>query len=64
MTEQIHEIGYVNAEMKHAMISITEPALCTPFNTKFVQIVITIEGAIELRAQLNAFLLAHGVIMQ
>jgi hypothetical protein len=49
--------------MKHALVSIYNPALLNA-NTKhhFVQIAISIDGAISLRAELNLFLKQHGVL--
>jgi len=64
VTEQVHDVGYVNEERKHLLISISEPTMCVPFNVEFVQIVITIETAMELRAQLDAFLIKHGATLQ
>ena len=63
MIEQIHDIGYVNEQQKHCLISISNPPLVSP-GPNFLQLIITIEGAMELRAQLNAFLLRHGAMLQ
>jgi hypothetical protein len=58
--ERIGEVGYIDEEKKHALIGIYEPALLN-HGADFVQVAITIESAIALRAELNAFLAAHGV---
>ena len=60
-TERIAEVGYINEHCKHALISIDNPALLNAGPTS-VQVVISIEGAIQLRAELNAFLQRHGVV--
>lgn len=64
MAEEILELGYINEEMKHAMISVKNPTLLndgkfgndTP---QFCQLVITIESAIILKAKLDQFLKGH-----
>lgn len=58
--ERIAEVGYINSECKHTLISIYHPALLNP-GPGFVQVAISIDGAITLQAELNAFLAAHGV---
>ena len=58
--ERIAEVGYINDKCEHALISIYDPALKN-FGTNFVQVAVTIDGAITLRAELNAFLRKHGI---
>jgi hypothetical protein len=58
--ERVCQVGYINPDMEHVLISIFNPALLNP-DRSFVQVAITIESAIALRAELNAFLKAHGV---
>lgn len=60
MAERIAKVGYINSDMEHALISIYEPALLNPSDNS-VQVVISIEGAISLRAELNHFLSMHGI---
>lgn len=60
MSERIAPVGYANADRRHALISIYEPAIVN-CGTDFAQVLITIDSAITLRAELNAFLAAHGV---
>lgn len=60
--ERIHEIGYINDDRQHVLISIHNPAILPVPHDNFVQFAITIDGAIELRAHLNAFLDAHGLV--
>lgn len=54
-------VGYINDLCEVALISIFEPLLFNP-GPDFVQVAITIEEAICLRAELNAFLDRHGVV--
>lgn len=61
MTERIGEVGYINPEKRHALIGVWNPALINK-GEDFVQIVLSIDGAIQLRAELNAFLEMHGVV--
>lgn len=56
--EKIDQIGYVNPDCEHALISIFKPALATSGNG-YVQVAITIDGAIKLYAELDAFLRSH-----
>lgn len=60
-SERIAEVGYINEHMMHAMISIYNPAIINAEQAS-VQVVISIDGAIQLRAELNAFLKQHGVV--
>lgn len=60
MAERVAEVGYINSDMEHALVSIYEPALLNP-SMDGVQVAITIESAILLRANLNRFLAQHGV---
>lgn len=60
MAERIAEVGYINSSMEHALISIYEPALLNPAGNS-IQVAISIEGAIRLRAELNRFLSMHGI---
>ena len=61
--ERVCEVGYINDQLKHVLISVLNPSLCNAQRpTKLVQIAITIDSAITLRAELNAFLKAHGII--
>ena len=53
-------VGYINDELKHALLSISPPALAN-LGDDFVQVAISIEQAIELRAALNQFLVEHGI---
>lgn len=57
--ERIAEVGYLNSEMKHALISIFNPALLNP-GPDSVQVAISIDGVFALRAELNAFLKRNG----
>lgn len=61
--EQIPAIGYLNADYAHALVSIHYPPMVNP-GENFIQIALTIEGALKLRAALNVFLDAHGVVWQ
>jgi hypothetical protein len=67
MSEEVCDIGYINPERKHALISIKAPSLnschCS-WQRNMAQFAITIESAIVLRAKLNAFLAQHGVTFQ
>ena len=64
MVEEIAGIGYINDERKHVMMSIRDPSLCNlpRGHNSFVQVVITIDNAILLRAMLNKFLTEHGLL--
>lgn len=59
--ERIAEVGYINEKLEHAVISIYNPPILNP-GSDWVQVVLTIDGAIKLRAELNAFLTRHGVV--
>lgn len=59
--ERVCEIGYINKEMKHALITIINPALRNVSNPSVIQVAVSIDGAIALRAELNAFLKMHGI---
>ena len=59
--ERIAPVGYINDKCEHALISIYNPALLNPSSAS-VQVAISIDGAITLRAALNAFLRDHGVV--
>lgn len=56
--ERIAEVGYINEQRQHALISIYNPALLNP-NKDSVQVAISIKGAKALRDFLNEFLEAH-----
>ena len=65
--EWIAPVGYINDEERHLLIGIWNPALLSPHkdvNGSSVQVAITIESAMTLRAELDAFLAAHGVQIQ
>jgi hypothetical protein len=58
--ERISQVGYINGEMKHALISIYGAALLNPNRIeKSVQVAISIKGATELRDRLDEFLAGH-----
>lgn len=61
MDERIADVGYINPEMKHCLISIYNPSLLNSDGKEFVQVAITVDNAIILRANLNKFLLDHGL---
>lgn len=58
--ERVGPVGYINDERAHALISIYSPTLLNA-GTDFVQVAVSIDSALTLRAELNAFLAAHGV---
>ena len=55
-------LGYINDERKHVLVSIHNPSLVNADRREFLQVAITIDSAITLRAALNEFLLQHGVL--
>ena len=55
MTERIAKVGFINEEQKHALISIYNPALINA-GSDWVQVAVSIDGAMALKAELNAFL--------
>jgi hypothetical protein len=58
---EICEIGYINTERKHALISVRNPTLCNaPYNTGVVQVAITLSSAREMKAKFHAFLEWHA----
>ena len=60
--EEVRPVGYINGHMKHVLITIRDPTLVNGgLRRDFVQVAITIESAIVLRAELNAFLKEHDV---
>jgi hypothetical protein len=55
--ERIAPVGCINDERRHALISIYHPALLNASpDLEFVQVAISIDGAVALRAALDAFL--------
>jgi len=62
--ECIGTVGYVNENLEHALLTFINPALVNAMDRTFVQIAISVEGALTLRAELNAFLKNHGVLPQ
>lgn len=62
--ERVAPVGYINEDRLHALISIYDPALLNAYNKDAVQVAITIDTAIELRAELNRFLEQHGITAQ
>lgn len=56
--ERIAEVGYINPDQQHALVSIYNPALLNP-GSDFVQVAVSIKGAIKLRDELDAFLAMH-----
>ena len=58
--EHIGGVGYINDQMQHVLLSFCNPSLQSA-SPGFVQVAITIDTAITLRAELNAFLAQHGV---
>lgn len=56
--ETVHEVGYINDEHRHALISVHNPSLLNA-NDQFVQIALSIDSAITLRDNLNSFLARH-----
>lgn len=61
--ERIAEVGYINTQKQHALISVYHPSLLNA-GSDFVQVAISIDSAIKLRAELNAFLGSHGIVEQ
>ena len=61
--EVLGPFGYINDEHRHVLISIRDPSLLNaiPQGGDILQFALTIDTAIALRAELNAFLTAHGV---
>ena len=63
--EHVCEVGYINDEMKHVLISIQHPTLTNVYpKPSCIQVALTIDSAIVLRAELNAFLAQHGILPQ
>jgi hypothetical protein len=58
MLERIADVGYINSERRHALISIYDPALLNPGKDS-VQVAISLEGATALRDRLDEFLSRH-----
>lgn len=54
-------VGYINEHQQVALVHIESPGIVNA-GVDFVQIAITVETAIDLRAALNAFLKVHGVV--
>lgn len=69
MSERIDDIGYINADRQHALISVFDPPLLnasTEFahaNWRGVQVALSIEAAADLYQKLGAFLADHKVRM-
>jgi hypothetical protein len=59
--ECVGPVGYINEDCEHAMMTFVNPTLVNAADKRFVQIVVSIDSAILLRAGLNAFLTLHGV---
>ena len=60
--EEVFDVGYINEDMEHVLIGVRNPTLCNRVpKPDIIQIALTIENAIILRAKLNAFLAAHGI---
>jgi hypothetical protein len=58
--ERIAQVGYINEEMQHALISIYGAALLNPsVANKSVQVAMSIKGATALRDRLDEFLSEH-----
>lgn len=55
-------VGYINDECAHAMISINSPVMVNA-DPNFAQVVMTIADAERLSDRLRAFLLVHGINM-
>ena len=58
MIERIAKVGYINEDCQHILVSIYNPALLNP-GSDWVQVAITIEGAITLRDNLDAILVGR-----
>jgi hypothetical protein len=53
-------IGYINDDKAHALISIKDAVLTDKWDDdKFSQVVLTIEDAIVLRSKLSDFIKSH-----
>lgn len=61
--ERIGPLGYANDERTHLLISIFGPSILNP-GEDFVQVALSIDNAITLRAELNAFIKQHGIMVQ
>jgi len=61
--EHIAEIGYINDDLEHALVSIYNPALLNP-GAGSVQVALSIKGAVRLRDELDKFLMTHYGGMQ
>ena len=62
-TEKLAGIGYLSPGLEHVLLSFRNPAVCNAIpalpafgHKDVVQIALTIDTAIDLRAALNAFL--------
>ena len=66
MSERIDPVGYINEEHEHILLGFRDPALFNPSRPpeRWVQVAITIESAVQLRAELDAFLRSHGATFQ
>ena len=56
--ERIAAVGYINEQQRHALISIHNAAILNS-DVDFVQVAVSIDGAIKLRDELNKFLARH-----
>lgn len=64
MAERVAEVGYINADEEHALISIFEPPLLNATTSQWkdrtsVQVALSIDTARLLASNLQAFLEAH-----
>ncbi len=54
--ERVAEVGYINEQRKHALISVYNPAVLNP-GTDFVQVAVTIATLRDLRDKIDEFLI-------
>lgn len=53
--------GYINMALDHVMVSVKRPTMINIHDDKnFVQVVLTMGGALALRNQLDRLIASHG----